>query len=133
MNSHNHLMLVGDLITWLYEDLAGIAPDPVEPGFKRLVMRPHPVAGLEFCKASHETLYGPVASEWKRDGANFSWKIVLPPNTTATVYVPTADAKKVEEGRGPAAHAPGVRFLRSEPGRAVYAIQSGTYQFVAPQ
>ncbi len=29
MNSHNHVMLVGDLIIWLYEDLAGIKSDPL--------------------------------------------------------------------------------------------------------
>ena len=28
MNSGNHLMLVGDLITWFYENLAGFAPIP---------------------------------------------------------------------------------------------------------
>jgi alpha-L-rhamnosidase len=28
MNSHNHVMLVGDLETWLHEELAGIEPDP---------------------------------------------------------------------------------------------------------
>ena len=28
MNSGNHVMLVGDLGIWLYENLAGIKPDP---------------------------------------------------------------------------------------------------------
>ena len=31
MNSGNHVMLVGDLVVWLYEYLAGIQPDPTSP------------------------------------------------------------------------------------------------------
>ena len=40
MNSGNHVMLVGDFVIWLYENLAGIRPDEVEPGFKHIIMRP---------------------------------------------------------------------------------------------
>ena len=43
MNSGNHVMLVGDLGIWLYENLAGIKPDPEQPGFKHIIMRPEPV------------------------------------------------------------------------------------------
>jgi alpha-L-rhamnosidase len=50
MNSGNHVMLVGDLVIWLYETLAGIAPDPAQPGFKHIVMRPQPVGDLAFPK-----------------------------------------------------------------------------------
>jgi alpha-L-rhamnosidase len=40
--SFNHVMLVGDLVTWFYEDLVGIRPDPAQPGFKHIIMRPPP-------------------------------------------------------------------------------------------
>ena len=46
MNSGNHVMLVGDLGIWLYENLAGIKPDPEQPGFKHIIMRPEPVGDL---------------------------------------------------------------------------------------
>ena len=46
MNSGNHVMLVGDLVIWLYEDLAGIKSDPAQPGFKHIIMQPHPVGDL---------------------------------------------------------------------------------------
>ena len=48
MNSGNHVMLVGDLIIWFYETLAGIASDPAQPGFKHIVMQPQPVGDLSF-------------------------------------------------------------------------------------
>ena len=55
----------------------------------------------------------------------------MPPNTTATVYVPAKDAAAVTEGNQPAARAEGVRFLRMEAGSAVYSVGSGTYAFSA--
>ena len=58
MNSGNHVMLVGDFVIWLFEDLAGICPDMEKPGFKHIVMRPQPVGDLTFVKASHLSPYG---------------------------------------------------------------------------
>ncbi len=40
MNSQNHVMLTGDIITWMYEDLAGIKSDEKSSGFKKIIMRP---------------------------------------------------------------------------------------------
>jgi alpha-L-rhamnosidase len=129
MNSGNHVMLVGDLITWLYEDVAGIAPDEDRPGFRHILMRPTPVGDLTSVKASYRSLYGLISSEWRRDGPAFSLDVSVPANATATVYVPARDAAAVTESGGPAAQAEGVRFLRSEGGAAVYEIGSGAYHF----
>src|SRR5581483_7639609 len=43
MNSGNHVMLVGDLVVWMYEYLAGIRGDPEKPGFKHIILKPQPV------------------------------------------------------------------------------------------
>lgn len=40
MNSGNHVMLLGDLLVWYYEDLAGIKSDEVKTAFKKIIMRP---------------------------------------------------------------------------------------------
>ena len=88
MNSGNHVMLVGDFVIWLYEDLAGIKSDPEQPGFKHIIMKPTPVGDLTFVKATHQSPYGLISSDWHRDGKNFDWRIEIPANTTATVYVP---------------------------------------------
>jgi alpha-L-rhamnosidase len=131
MNSGNHLMLVGDLVTWFYENLAGIRPDPEQPGFKRIIMRPTPVGDLTSVKASHESPYGEIVSEWRREGNQFTWKVTLPANTTGTVYLPAGDLASVREsGRAPD-QAPGVKYLRMEAGAAVYEIGSGSYQFAS--
>jgi alpha-L-rhamnosidase len=131
MNSGNHLMLVGDLITWLYENLAGIRPDPAQPGFKHIVMRPTPVGDLTFVKASHNSPYGEIASDWKRDGDRFAWSVTVPVNATATVYVPANEAASVKESDRPASETPGIKYLRMEGSAAVYEIGSGSYRFVS--
>jgi alpha-L-rhamnosidase len=89
MNSGNHVMLVGDLVIWLYENLAGIKADPAQPGFKHIIMKPTLVDGLNSVKATHRSPYGPIVSEWKRDGAQWRWHVEIPPNATATLYMPT--------------------------------------------
>jgi len=129
MNSGNHVMLVGDLITWLYEDVAGIAPDEDRPAFRHILMRPTPVGDLKSVKASYRSLYGLISSEWKRDGAAFSLDVTVPANATATVYVPANDVATVTESGKPATQADGVRFLRQEGGAAAFEIGSGAYHF----
>jgi len=131
MNSGNHVMLVGDLVIWFYETLAGIAPDPARPGFKHIVMRPQPVGDLSFVKASHRSPYGLVASEWSRQDGRFDWRVTVPPNATATVYVPASGAAAVTESGKPLEKACGVKVLRAENGRVVLEVGSGDYRFAA--
>jgi alpha-L-rhamnosidase len=129
MNSGNHVMLVGDLAIWFYECLAGIKP--AEPGFKHILMKPHPVGDLKFAKATHRSPYGVIASEWKRGGAKFDWQITVPPNTTATVLVPATHLNDVTEGRWPAIKTKGVKSFHYENGAAVFEVESGSYHFTS--
>jgi alpha-L-rhamnosidase len=129
MNSGNHVMLVGDFGIWLFEDLAGIKPDPAQPGFKHILMRPEPVGDLSFVRASHRSPFGLIASEWRRDAKGFHWDITVPVNTTATVYLPAKRAEDAKESGKPALRAKGVQFLRMENGRAVFSVGSGSYRF----
>ena len=131
MNSGNHLMLVGDLVSWFYEDLAGIRPDPMQPGFKHVIMRPNPVGDLTFIKASHKSPYGEIRSDWRRDGERFTWNLTVPVNATATVYVPAKTVASVSESGRPADKSPGVKYLRMEGGSAIYEVGSGKYHFAS--
>jgi alpha-L-rhamnosidase len=129
MNSGNHVMLVGDFIIWLYEDVAGIRADPEQPGFKHIIMHPHPVGDLTFAKASFTSMHGLIVSDWKNEAGKFVWHITIPANTTATLFVPAKDADGVTESGKPAIKAKGVKFLRMENGAAIYEAGSGCYRF----
>jgi alpha-L-rhamnosidase len=68
-------------------------------------------------------------SNWRTDHGKFEWKISIPANTTATVYVPADNPASVREGDKPAAQSRGVKFQRFENGRAIYEVGSGHYDF----
>jgi alpha-L-rhamnosidase len=95
MNSHNHVMLLGDLITWMYEDIAGISPGAA--GFRTLVMRPA-VRAAGRVAATYQTPYGMVKSSWKKEDGKFYWDIAVPGNTKATVYLPDGSVEEVGSG-----------------------------------
>ncbi|WP_114748133.1 alpha-L-rhamnosidase [Pleomorphovibrio marinus] len=97
MNSQNHVMLLGDLLVWYFEDLAGIKSDPNLPGFKRILMRPSFPEKLDHVNASFTSPYGQIRSYWKRnEGGELEWEIHIPANTTAKVYLPTTNPQTVK-------------------------------------
>jgi hypothetical protein len=129
-SSHNHFML-GQITEWFYKDLAGIDTDPAGPGFRNIILHPQPVGDLTWTKASYNSIRGRIASAWKREGGKFTLNVTIPANTTATVFVPAKTANDVTESGGVAAGSAGVKFLRTENGRAVYAVGSGDHEFIS--
>ncbi len=121
--------LGGNIVAWHMESLAGIRPDPTEPGFKRIIIKPNVIGDLTWVKAHHDSPYGRITSHWKRDGDTLTMKVTIPANTTATVYVPARDAESVTESGKPATQAPGVKFLRMGGNVAVCSVGSGSYEF----
>ena len=132
MNSGNHVMQIGDLAVWMYEYLAGIRSDPEQPGFRHAIIHPYPTGDLTSVKASHKSMYGTVASSWKREKGQFSLDVTVPPNTKATVWVPAKDAGAVTESGKKVAESAGIKFVRGEAGYAVFGIESGAYSFRSP-
>ena len=123
MNSGNHVMLVGDLVIWFYENLAGIKADPDQPGFKHIIMKPTPVGDLTFVKATHRSPYGLISSEWHRDGDKFDWQIEIPANTTATVFVPATSRETVAVKSAKAS--------RLKMAASILELGSGKYHFIS--
>ncbi len=131
MNSQNHVMLLGDLLTWMYEYLGGIRSDDIATGFKKIIMKPLPVDGLHFVKAGYASVYGQIKSEWKNSIDRFEWNITIPANTSAVIYIPAYASTDILEGGKPVSQAAGVSFLRMEGRNALFEIGSGTYSFVS--
>ncbi len=86
MNSGNHVMLLGDLIIWYYSYLGGLLSTS---GNNSFLLQPHPIDGLDYVNCSYNSVYGRIESNWRRNGNLFEWDIIIPPNTTATVMLPT--------------------------------------------
>ena len=81
--------------------------------------------------ATFESIHGPIVSKWRIERDVIQFHIQIPPNTTATVYIPNADPSKVQESGKPATQSPGVKLLRNENQIAIFEIGSGDYRFTA--
>ena len=109
MNSGNHVMLLGDLLTWCYQYLGGIqqkgvnvqqvAEADASVAYKHIVLKPaFSIQNCESVKADYETPYGVVKSQWKKTLQHVDWDITVPCNTTADVYLPDGKVETVGSG-----------------------------------
>ncbi|PRY55590.1 alpha-L-rhamnosidase [Arcticibacter pallidicorallinus] len=130
MNSQNHVMLLGDLVVWYYENLAGIKSAD-RSAFKQMVMKPTLPEGLNYVKSSYYSAYGRVVSNWTRNAKSFNWDVEVPVNTTAVISIPAKSGKDVKESGKSASGSKGVKFIKMEDGRAVFEIGSGQYKFTS--
>jgi alpha-L-rhamnosidase len=130
MNSFNHYSL-GSCGEWLYGVVAGIQADPAVPGFKQIIIRPVPGGKLTEASGRFRSIHGLITSDWNTRDGNFTLNTTIPANTTATVHVPSKDPTTITESGKPVKDAEGVKFLRMENGAAVFAVESGSYQFAA--
>ena len=127
---HSSYLHIG---AWFIEGLGGIVPDPAGPGYKRFIIRPGVLRNqsLDWVNAKFESPYGMIRSEWKIQNGTLTLNVAVPPNTTATVYLPTQDPQSIKEGNAPLSRAQGARRLRDETGRCVLEVQPGQYTFEA--
>ncbi|MBN2086034.1 MAG: family 78 glycoside hydrolase catalytic domain [Anaerolineales bacterium] len=128
MNSFNHYAY-GAVGAWMYAVIGGIEPDPERPGYKHIVMHPRPGGGLARAAVELQSMYGGIQSDWTRADGRFDWKITVPANTTATIFIPAKDENRVTEGGRPWKQSHGVTFARMETGCAVFRLIPGAYNF----
>jgi len=122
MNSGNHVMLLGDLITWFYGYLAGIQNAPGSVGYKQIAFKPYLPQGLDYVNASFQSVRGTIGSAWQIEAGAFVWIIKVPANCSAIVYVPASGKEAV---KAPA----GAKYIEMKNGYAVFKVESGTYNF----
>lgn len=128
MNSFNHYAY-GAIGEWMYETIAGLSA--AQPGYKHLLIAPEPGGDLTEASATLETPYGIAKSTWVRTPGKLSINITVPPNTTATVYVPAGKIADVTESGQPAIGTEGVTFLHMENKKAVFKVATGDYRFIS--
>lgn len=123
MNSANHVMLLGDLVIWYYENLAGIRNAEDSVGFRHIEMKPCFPEGLGRVAATYRSVSGVIGSSWERSNDGFSWSIAIPANCSATVFLPqTLHPYKPVPSVG-------IRDIRDDGSSWVVEVGSGTYQF----
>jgi len=148
MNSGNHVMLLGDLLTWCFQQLGGIQQRG--DAYRHLVFRPDfTITACEWTDCSFESPYGRVSSRWTKTRQHLDWHINVPCNTTAEVHLPDGTVKNIGSGSydfsvaiptshpailkdelirpgAPSCHAPTI--VETRRGDLVVAYFAGTYE-----
>ncbi|KRE52226.1 family 78 glycoside hydrolase catalytic domain [Paenibacillus sp. Soil724D2] len=127
MNSYNHYAY-GSIGDWLYRVVAGLDSDDQQPGYKRIHFRPRPDSGLEYAKASLESSYGKIRSEWKKEAdGKVVYEFQLPPNTTGLATLKGAALAMATVNGQAAQIASGVLSAAESEGELRLELGSGTY------
>ena len=85
MNSLNHYAY-GSIGSWLYEKVAGIRP--LEPGYRKIMIRPTLTKGMTEVSAVYESSYGTISSAWTCKDGKITVDAEIPANTTAVIVLP---------------------------------------------
>ena len=126
MNSFNHYAY-GAIGDWMYRVSAGI--ETSDPGYKHLIIQPHPAKNLSYSKASFESAYGTVASGWERKGNNILVTVKIPANTTAKIILPAGSESNVTESGKKLADNKIFSSVKSEGQKVLIETGSGNYTF----
>ena len=133
MNSFNHYAY-GAVIGWIYNQVAGIDYDAQTPGFKHIILTPHPDPLVETVEASYDSAYGPIVSNMRYEGSNWIYDAKIPANTTATIHVPVEQLETLQvNGKAPADVTlanDGLVYKGYTEGVATFEAVAGEYSFV---
>jgi alpha-L-rhamnosidase len=129
MNSFNHYAY-GAIGDWMYRVSAGI--ETRDPGYKHLILQPHPTEKLSYSKAVFESSYGPVASGWERIGQKIVVNVKIPANTSATIILPVDNASKITGDGKSLSDNKFFSSVRPENKRVFIEAGSGNYTFEYP-
>ncbi|MDT8860169.1 glycoside hydrolase family 78 protein [Alkalihalobacillus sp. MEB130] len=130
MNSFNHYAY-GAIAEWMYKYMAGIANDETQPGFKHINLQPNIDKNNRITSVSGEykSVYGTIKSEWTIKGKTLTYNVLIPANTTATVWLPATNKNSVKvDGQLIQKHKE-INVVGYENEKAIYQIESGCYEF----
>jgi alpha-L-rhamnosidase len=103
MLSFNHYAY-GAVVDWVYRTVAGLAPDPTCPGYRRVIVAPRPDDSITFCTATLDAPQGLVSIAWRVEGETFSAVVDLPFGTIGLFDPPcgpsslvVVDGRQLEE------------------------------------
>ena len=88
--------MFGTVTEWFYRRLAGIRPDPENPGFKKFILGPSTPAGLEYVNCTYYSPLGKIISNWKKlQPGTVEYEIIIPAKSSAGVILPISQSQKI--------------------------------------
>lgn len=125
-SSQDHFML-GHAEEWFYRGLGGINVDvPAEPP-RQIVLDPQLVGKLTSVKTSYISAWGPIESNWRKDGSATQYDFAIPANAAATIELHHASPEQIKvDGLNPT-KAPGVSSVKQTGDGVELVVGSGHY------
>lgn len=126
---HSSYLYIG---TWFIEGLGGIKGDMNHPGFKHFILKPGYFGNdsLTHVKTSHDSIYGTIKSNWKRNKNEIQYNASIPANTSATVYLAADQVNQITESGKPLKQSEGISDIQAKDGFVIFKAVAGEYQFV---
>ncbi len=136
MNSFNHYAY-GAVLEWMYSKMAGISPDPENPGFKHFVLCPRPDTRkdselpegqehITFVKAQYDSACGMIKAEWHFENGEFVFSAEIPEGTSARVEFPLLCEKNALEING-LIMSEAELGAKTENGKMIFELGAGNY------
>lgn len=121
-NSFSHPMHSGFAMMF-HESLGGIRPDPQNPGFEKVILKPCFLEGLDWVRADHHAPQGMISSHWTRKGDQVQWSVALPAGTNGELWLPVTTNLNGNE----------MMLLRAQGRWNVYAVGAGEHRLLLTQ
>src|SRR4030095_14773189 len=100
MNSFNHYAY-GAIGDWMYRNITGMDTYEEGAGYKKISIRPHLGGHLSVANADLEAVYGKLHVHWKLGEGKFMMDFEIPPNTSASIFIPASSAESITESGKP--------------------------------
>ncbi|NWJ49812.1 MAG: family 78 glycoside hydrolase catalytic domain [Bacteroidetes bacterium] len=126
MNSFNHYAY-GAIGDWLYRVVAGLQEDA--PGYKAIIVKPHLGGDLTHVAAELMTPYGKAVSSWKLENEKLIMVVEIPPNTSATIYIPSKSADLIQESGKALSSVKEIDIIGQKGDYIIVKTGSGKYSF----
>lgn len=100
-----------------------------QPSYRHMEIRPEIDGETTYAKVHFHSIYGEIITGWEKTGQKMKISVKLPPNTTASVWLPEAKLEDVEES--------GIRILENkdilgymqDENKVFVSLGSGEYLF----
>lgn len=110
---------------WYIDGVAGIKQDNEIPGYRKFIVRIPNLreSQMSWAKANFDSPAGLIKSHWQREGDSVQLNVTIPPNSSATIWFPNIDDRKVNESSGLA------KQIDEQDGYILFEVEAGNYEF----
>jgi alpha-L-rhamnosidase len=121
--------MFGSISQWFYNWLGGIQAAPEALGFDKVIIRPQVIDDLQWVECSYNSVRGKIESSWHKKEGSIFFKIQIPVNAVATVYLPSLLNSQIYENGKLLEVSESIQFLEKRDRSLIYRVESGTYLF----